>query len=85
LKQAPLSHGTLVPLLQATSGGAQPWTRLPDGWVTVTRVDGLAHPIATIRNYQNGSVDGDPADRDLITRTVYDKAGRRSQAIRPTV
>ena len=65
------------------SSGTQRWTRLPDGRVTVMKIDGLGRVITTIQNYNNGSFDGDPADRDLITRTVYDKAGRRTQTVDP--
>ena len=60
--------------------GAQRWTRTPDGRVSVMQVDGLGRAVATIQNYQNGAVDtSDPADQDLITRTGYDAAGRRTQ------
>jgi YD repeat-containing protein len=47
-------------------------------------VDGLGRTVATIANYQDGIVGAnEPADRDLITRTVYDAAGRRTQMIDP--
>lgn len=56
--------------------GTLRWTRTPDGRFAVFRVDGIGRLTTTIVNYNNGVVDGDPSDRDLITRTDYDAGGR---------
>src|SRR5262245_32551323 len=45
------------------------------------QLDGLGRTVPTIQNYQDGLLNGDPSDRDLIARSVYDKAGRRTQTI----
>jgi RHS repeat-associated protein len=64
--------------------GAQRWTATPDGRLTVSEFDGLGRVTATIVNFQNGVADtGDAVDEDLITRTVYDVAGRRIRTIDP--
>jgi len=64
--------------------GTLRWTKRPDGQLTVYQLDGLGRTIATIVNYQDGVVSaGEPTDRDLITRTNYDAAGRRTQTIDP--
>jgi RHS repeat-associated protein len=55
-----------------------------DGQLTVYQVDGLGRTVATIVNYQDGVVGAnEPADQDLITRVVYDAAGRRTRTIDP--
>jgi YD repeat-containing protein len=60
------------------------WTQRPDGQFTVVDVDGLGRPITTIQNYQDGTVaTNEPPDRDLVTRTAYDMAGRRVQTSAP--
>lgn len=64
--------------------GRQRWLETPDGRFTVLQTDGLGRVIATIVNYDDGVVGGsEPADQDLITRTIYDAAGRRVQMIDP--
>jgi RHS repeat-associated protein len=64
--------------------GALRWTKRNDGQLTVYQVDSLGRTVATIANYQDGTVGmSEPADQDLITRTVYDAAGRRTQTIDP--
>jgi RHS repeat-associated protein len=58
------------------------WTKRNDGQLTVYTVDGLGRTVATIVNYQDGVVGGgEPSDQDLISRTIYDAAGRRLAAI----
>ena len=52
------------------------WQATPDGRVTLTQRDGLGRTVATITNYENGTVtSGDYMDRDLIERTRYDRGG----------
>lgn len=64
--------------------GARRWIERPDGRITVYRLDGLGRLVTTIQNYQDGTATpADPTDQDLITRTVYDVAGRRVQTIDP--
>jgi YD repeat-containing protein len=63
--------------------GALRWTRRPDGTVSIIQIDGLGRAITTIQNFSNGAFDSDPSDRDLITRTVYDRGGRRTRVIDP--
>jgi YD repeat-containing protein len=64
--------------------GALRWSKRNDGQITLYQVDGLGRTIATIVNYQDGVVGtNEPADRDLITRMVYDAAGRTIQTIDP--
>jgi RHS repeat-associated protein len=64
--------------------GALRWSKRNDGQVTVMQVDGLGRTIATIVNYDDGMVGGsEPSDQDLISRVVYDKAGRRTRTIDP--
>ena len=61
--------------------GTQRWQFTPDGRLTLLRLDGLGRVVATVQNYQDGaSTVGEP-DRDVITRTVYDAAGRRTRAV----
>jgi RHS repeat-associated protein len=59
------------------AGGVR-WSETPDGRFTVTLVDGLGRATTTIQNYQDGLIIRgiEPADQDLISRTVYDVAGR---------
>jgi RHS repeat-associated protein len=64
--------------------GLHHWSTTPDGRLTVSQYDGLGRVTATIINYQNGMIDAsDSIDQDLITRTVYDTAGRRARTIDP--
>jgi len=50
----------------------------------VLLVDGLGRVTTTIQTYQDGQVASDePVDQDLITRTVYDVAGRRVATLDP--
>ena len=61
--------------------GTQRWQATPDGRVMLFQLDGLGRVVATVQNYQDGaSTVGEP-DRDVITRTVYDAAGRRTRAV----
>lgn len=63
--------------------GTQRWQTTPDGRLTLFQLDGLGRVVATVQNYQDGtSTTGEP-DRDLITRTVYDAAGRRLRSVDP--
>ena len=56
------------------------WSKRNDGQMTVYQVDGLGRTITTIANYDDGTVGAnESADQDLITRTVYDVAGRHVQ------
>jgi YD repeat-containing protein len=60
------------------------WTKRPDGQVTVYQVDGLGRVVTTIVNYQDGIVaTNEPVDQDLMSRTLYDQAGRRLSALDP--
>ncbi len=62
--------------------GTQRWVRRPDGRLAVSQVDGLGRVTATIESYQNGVVGANEGvDQDLITRTVYDIAGRVIQTV----
>jgi RHS repeat-associated protein len=66
--------------------GTQRWTERAVGTaeqrLSVFQVDRLGRVVATIENYQNGAVEQNEAtDRDRITRTVYDLAGRPVQTI----
>ncbi|KAB8144824.1 hypothetical protein F8S13_03020 [Chloroflexia bacterium SDU3-3] len=66
----------------ADGTGAQRWSKAADGVISITQVDGLGRVVATIANYQDGAVAAnEPADTDLISRTVYDRAGRALQEI----
>jgi RHS repeat-associated protein len=58
------------------------WMKRNDGQLTVYQVDDLRRTVASIGNYQDGTVGtNEPSDQDLITRTSYDAAGRRVQSI----
>lgn len=63
--------------------GAQRWRLTPDGRLTLFQLDGLGRVVATIQNYQDGTSTAAEPDRDLITRAVYDAAGRRLRAVDP--
>ncbi len=64
--------------------GTLRWTKRPDGQITVDQVDGLGRTVTAIVNYQDGVVGtNEPLDRDLITRTGYDRAGRRERTTDP--
>ena len=62
--------------------GSLRWRQQQDGRLEVVVLDGLGRQIGSFRNYENGMVTvDDPADRDVLTSTVYDRAGRVLQQI----
>ncbi len=62
--------------------GTLRWSRRADGRLTVYEFDGLGRVVATILAYEDG-VAGWSTSRDIITRTLYDVAGRRVKTTDP--
>ncbi|HEY1013263.1 MAG TPA: SBBP repeat-containing protein [Herpetosiphonaceae bacterium] len=56
--------------------GALRWTRDERGVLTVYQLDALGRAVETIQNYEDGLAVLAEPDRDLITRTIFDRAGR---------
>ncbi|HMO59686.1 MAG TPA: hypothetical protein PKC19_20215, partial [Roseiflexaceae bacterium] len=69
----------------ADGTGALRWAESPDGIFTVMFVDGLGRVVTTIANYEDGEVtETDGTDRDLMTHSVFDAAGRVERTIDAT-
>jgi RHS repeat-associated protein len=74
---------TLVTRTVADRTGVR-WSKAPTGAITVIVVDGLARPVITIENFQNGTVEaGDGTTYDLTTTTYYDLGGRVNDITTP--